>query len=723
MPGSSTRTSYPCSPPGTWTASRTTRCRSVEGESLQAALARGPLPIADVIAYLRDVARGLDYAHQRGVVHRDIKPGNVLLAGGIAVITDFGVAKAIVDAGGDRVTATGMVLGTPAYMAPEQGAADRVEGSADLYALGAMAYEMIAGHPPFAGRSAQATLAAHATEAPVPVDRMRPATPLALAALVMQCLEKRPADRPRDAAEVLRALDGIATSGATSAAPRAGWRRALRRRWVAAAALLAVAAVAAVATWRVLANSGADIRTIAVLPFENASGDSGFNYLEDGLGDQVRDALNRIGDLKVKARSSSQRMRRRDAREIGAALGVGAVVQGTVSPVGSRLHVTAELVRTADDDALWSASYDGTLDALARIQDSIVLAVAGRLHLGEKQVASRGTANAAAYDEFLRGQYAGDHIQWPVAIEHFRAAIALDPAFARAYGALAVAYSNLPTLGQAGADSMNVLARAAARRALALDSTVTDAYLAESNAEATEVRVAESLAPLEHVLRFDSTNVALLAAEGIGLAQVGRVDEGVRLLRRAYARDPLSSSVNGVFGYTLYAAGQFDSAVAYLRRGIAVDPTNALLRQAMGFAFAFQGARDSSLAAFREAFRLGSDAFNGRANLVFGNAVAGRMDDARRERALMARDAPGNSPFLRRAVAQLALGEWDAAAVSLDSAVTRREALFSIYSLACDPVLGPLRGNARFRAIVERRGGRVCASTPPWPIATPRARS
>ena len=213
------------------------------GESLRARLSHGELPIAEAISVLRDVARALAYAHEKGVAHRDIKPDNVLLAGGLAVITDFGVAKALSEAvAGGPLTSIGVALGTPAYMAPEQAAADpATDLRADIYAFGAMAYELLAGHVPFAGRSAQAMLAAHATEAPRSIALLRPATPELLADLVMRCLEKRPGDRPQSAGEIVQTLNAAVTTSGTrvsagalpaglSTAPRRTHSHCARRR-------------------------------------------------------------------------------------------------------------------------------------------------------------------------------------------------------------------------------------------------------------------------------------------------------------------------------------------------------------------------------------------------------------------------------------------------------------------------------------------------------------
>ena len=186
----------------------------VAGESLRAKLAHGELPVREAISVLRDVAKALEFAHANGVAHRDIKPDNVLMAGSSAVVTDFGIAKALSEsAGPETLTAVGVAVGTAAYMAPEQAAGDpSTDVRADLYSFGVMAYEMLAGHTPFTGRNMQATMAAHATEAPTPLLTLRPALPAALADLVMRCLEKRPSDRPQSASEVLHALDAIGTS-------------------------------------------------------------------------------------------------------------------------------------------------------------------------------------------------------------------------------------------------------------------------------------------------------------------------------------------------------------------------------------------------------------------------------------------------------------------------------------------------------------------------------
>ena len=704
----------------------------VEGESLRARLSHGELPIPEAISILRDVARALEYAHAKGVTHRDIKPDNVLLAGASAVVTDFGVAKAVSDAAATgTLTVAGVALGTPMYMAPEQGAADpATDHRADIYAFGVMAYEMLAGHSPFAGRTAQAMLAAHATETPTSIASLRPATPPRLAALVMRCMEKRPGDRPQTATEIVRELETVGTpldgSPATTAVPRA--RRA---RWslVLAAAVVVAAAVSLGAWWRARSARGdaSAIRSIAVLPFENRSGDTTFNYLEDGITDHVRDALNAISELTVKARSSSQQMKGKDAREVGSTLGVGAVLQGTLSGSNTRLRITAELVRAADDIALWSATFEGGPNQLAGMQDTITRAIIGRLRLATASARSsalasggaRGTTDPEAYNLLLRGRYAFDRTEFATADQLFRQAVARDPRFARARAYLAVAGAALPLLGVGPLDSINAAVRRDAEAALAIDSTVVEAYIAESNVLGNDMRLADQIAPLERALEIDSNHVDVLVSYAQALAAAGRLPEALAAIERAHERDPLSVGALGISGYFLGLSGRMDEGIDRVKAAIGLDPGGPILHRGLGFLYVFAGKRDSAVRELDAAFRLDSLTFGGRSNLIFGYAAAGRWDDAARERALLDRERRGTSINFEQTIADIAFGDYDAAMTALERSVAAREPLLWINSLPCDPVFDALKPNPRFATLMQRLGARVCPPKLAWPIGKP----
>ena len=707
----------------------------VEGESLRARLSHGELPIAETISILRDVARALEYAHGKGVTHRDIKPDNVLLAGRSAVVTDLGVAKAISDAAATSgaMTSAGVALGTPTYMSPEQAAADpTTDHRADIYAFGMMAYEMLAGHAPFAGRSTQAVLAAHAVEVPADIALVRPATPARLAELVMRCIAKKPGDRPQTAADIANELETIATpvdgSGSRRVSVATPAFVGSRRGILVACGLLVVAAIGASVFWRARGGASADaIRSIVVLPFENKSGDTTFDYLQDGVTDQVRDALNAIPELTVKARSSSQQMKGRDAREIGSKLGVAAVLQGTVSGSTTRLHVTAELVRTSDDAALWSATFEGRPNELLGIQDTIRRAVAVKLRLASTALASsgaaapgaRGTADPEAYDLLLRGKHALDRTDFTRAETFFRQALVRDPQFARARAFLAVAQAGLPLTGVGPLDSIDAEVRRNAAAAMAADSTIIESYIAESNAIANDLHFAESLNPLERAIRIDSNHVDLLTNYGLGLAMVGRIPEAAAALRRALKRDPLAVNGMAIYGYTLALSGRLDDGISQVRAALSLDPNEAILHRGIGYLLGFAGLPDSALTHFEIAYRTDSTTFGGRANLIFGYALTGRWSDARRERALLQRSRGGHSTNYELMTSDIAFGDYDKAMSDLERSVDAREPLLWTNSLPCDPTFDPLKSNPRFDRVMARLGARSCPPRYKWPIGRP----
>jgi serine/threonine-protein kinase len=350
----------------------------IDGESLRMRLSReGPVPIADAMRLLREVADALAYAHKHGVVHRDVKPENILLSDGHAAVADFGVAKALsASTSTSGTTTVGLVLGTLAYMAPEQAAGDpSTDQRADLYSLGIVAYELLTGKPPFAGRPAQAMLAAHATESPPNVLTRRPDLPPARAALVMRLLEKSPDERPQSADEVLRALDTSEAGSTTApdgppAAETAAPRRIVTRGVLAAigvAAALAAVVFGADALRRSTSSRGAGaerrpgaglpsaarstaLASVAVLPMANVGGDPKEEYFADGMTDELASALAKVEGLRVAARSSAFAFKGKsaDARDVAAKLDVQTVIEGSVRRAGSRLRIAAQLINAAD---------------------------------------------------------------------------------------------------------------------------------------------------------------------------------------------------------------------------------------------------------------------------------------------------------------------------------------------------------------------------------------
>jgi eukaryotic-like serine/threonine-protein kinase len=354
----------------------------LEGRSLRALLERnGALAIGDTVSILQDLAKALAFAHSRGIVHRDVKPDNVLVEHGTALLTDFGIATALHLATiRDARTPKGMAVGTPMYVSPEQSTGDpHLDHRSDLYSLGVVAYEMLAGRPPFTYLSQEAMLAAHRSEVPAPIESRREDVPGWLAQLVMQLLEKRPANRPQSADEVLRLLDSRMTIavGAVDASfpPRVARRRApqpRRRRF--AVVVLAIIVIAALGTYvlRPLSAHASD-DAIAVLSFAAVGDDSVEQVFADGLTDELTSSLAALDGLRVASRTSvaSLQARRVGAMTIADSLHVARVLEGEVVRSGDRVRVTTQLTSAGDGLALWSATYERSAHDLFAIQDEI----------------------------------------------------------------------------------------------------------------------------------------------------------------------------------------------------------------------------------------------------------------------------------------------------------------------------------------------------------------
>src|SRR5438309_4553205 len=360
----------------------------VEGESLRDRLTRErQLPVEDAVQIAREVADALSYAHSHDVVHRDIKPENILLEAGHAVVSDFGIARAVTAAAAGNLTETGIALGTPGYMSPEQGAASgRVDERSDIYSLGCVLYEMLAGQPPYTGPSAESIVRQHLAAAPPRVSAMRAAVPPAIEQAIVRALAKTPADRFATAAELVEAL----------AAPTQRVRATGRRTsWLAAGAGLAATLVAAAAGLFVLSRphgtpalAGPTGQSIAVLPFVNVSGAPQEEYLSDGISEELINALSKLPQLQVVARPSSFTFKGKneDVRQIAQALQVATVLGGSVRRAANRLRVTAQLTDARNGYNLWSETYDRQMGEVFAVEDEISHAImrALQVHLDRK---------------------------------------------------------------------------------------------------------------------------------------------------------------------------------------------------------------------------------------------------------------------------------------------------------------------------------------------------
>ena len=707
----------------------------VEGETLRARLARErALPLGDGVRLVRELADALAYAHARGVVHRDLKPENVLLSGGHAVVADFGIARALAAARGGGVaadiqlTSAGAPLGTPAYMAPEQATGDVADHRADLYALGIIAYEVLAGEHPFGARTRQALLNAHLTEKPVPVGERRPEVPPALAALVMRLLAKEPSARPQSAGAVLQVLDALPA--------KAGGRRLRAKPAVLAAAVLLVLVAAGGYTARrehprpQATLVAASVRhTIAVLPFQNTGGAAQDNYFTDGLTDELAYALGRLPGVRLAGRTSSYAFRGRAAtvQQIGRELGVAEIVTGTVQRAGDRLRVTAQLVGTSDGRVVWDSVYESRSGDVFALQDrltrAMVNALAPALRVGGANVriadASRGTADPEAYDLYLKGRYSflqRGAANLNRAIGYFRQALARDPGFARAEAGLAMAYAELPPFLADPNDSATALAMAAARRAVALDSTLGDAQLALGFALDLQMRFREALTHYRAGVRLDPSSATGHHWLGFSLINLGRTDEGVREMLRATELDPLAASPASAAGFALLFQRRFGEAEAAARRSLALDPTFTFGTLTLGLAQTFGGRPDSAVQTLEGGLRLHPDDSRIASALVLAYGTAGRWADAARMRAELHRSGGDVSGGIDAGVAELVFGNATPLLRLLTSAAGQRRFVDEGGAFGCNPLLDPLWTDARFHAAMRGLTVEACPLARPWPI-------
>ncbi|HEX6054036.1 MAG TPA: protein kinase, partial [Gemmatimonadaceae bacterium] len=726
----------------------------VEGETLRARLARErALPLADAVRIIRELADALAYAHGRGVVHRDLKPENVLLSGGHAVVADFGIAKAIANAthgdatSGAGLTSAGVALGTPAYMAPEQAVGDAsTDHRADLYALGVVAYEALAGAHPFGGRTPQALVAAHLTEPPIPVSARRPDTPPALAALVMQLLAKDPDARPQSADDVLRALDAAVSSPIarpleTREAPAMG------RRWGAVAAALALLLAAGVAGYALWGNDGASsagsapamggsaaapsdpqaIRTLAVLPFENTSGVASDDYFSDGMTDELAHALARLPGLHLAGRTSSYTFKGKaaPAEEVGRILDVAAFVSGTVRRAGDRLRVTTQLVSTASGKVVWDSVLESRSGDVFAVQDELTRAIVGAIApaLGVRPAGAassgvaRGTADAEAYDLYLKGRYywlERGEANVVRSIEAFRQAIAKDPRFARAHAGLALAYATLGAYAVGSVDSLGPLTSASAERAVALDSTFADGQLAMGLAFDRRLRIAEAEARYRAAVTIEPSNASARHVLGFFLMASGRTDEGIVELQRAVQLDPFAKSAGSALAAALVFARRFPEGEAAARRVLAIDPNFPIAIATLGFAQAFGGRPDSAVRTLERGLQVQPNLPGQRAYLIFAYAAAGRWADAERLRANLNRPGVDASGGTEPAFAELVFGDPEPLVRLLTTRAGQRSWWNTTTGFGCNPMLDPLWADARFVRAMQSLGIAPCELARRW---------
>ncbi|MGE5231639.1 MAG: protein kinase domain-containing protein [Deltaproteobacteria bacterium] len=591
----------------------------VDGESLRHRLTRErQLPVEDALQIARNVAAALDYAHRQGVVHRDIKPENVMLHEGEALVTDFGIAKAVSVAGAESLTQTGVAVGTPAYMSPEQAAGEAdPDGRSDIYSLGCVLYEMLAGATPFTGPTAQAVMARRFTDTPPPVRAARPTVPETVEQAVARALARVPADRFATAAQLAQALAVPSGTTPPGSAPTVSTPQG---------------------------TGAAAGKSIAVLPFVNMSADPENEYFTDGIAEEIINALTKVQALRVASRTSAFAFKGKneDIGEIGRKLKVATVLEGSVRKAGNKLRVTAQLVNVADGYHLWSERYDRQLEDVFAIQDEIAenIVRALRVVLSDEEKRAIEQAPAAdieAYDYYLRGrqffhQFRRTGIQF--ARRMFERAMEADPGYARAYAGAAdcccflYMYWDASKANLEGADAYS-------RKALELAPELAEAHASRGFAVSLSRQYDEARREFETAIRLNPKLYEAHYLYARACMQEGKLEEAVRHYEDASRVLPEDYQAPLLIQSPLKSLGRKAEAEAALRRGLQVvekhlelNPDDARALYLGATALVQVGERERGLEWGRRALGIDPEDSVVLYNVACLYALVGRIDDA-----------------------------------------------------------------------------------------------
>jgi len=658
-----------------------------EGDTVRQLLRSGELSYEQSLDLAIQLGRALEGAHRQGVVHRDIKPANIMVSQGMVKVLDFGIAKLAEEAG---LTRPGDIIGTLHYMSPEQAAGTKVDTRADIWAAGAVLYEMLAGKVPFQGANRHAIIESILKDPVPPLAGGAGNLPREVDWILSKALAKQPADRYSEVAEMIEDLEAL---------------RGHRQPVTASASSLVV---------KKSRELPPDAPAVAVLPFENLSADKDNEYFSDGLSEELINALGQIQGLRVVSRTSAFEFKGKaqDIRKIGDLLNVEAVVEGSVRKAGNRIRITAQLVEVATGYNMWSERYDRELSDVFAVQDeistSIVQALKITLPMHRYQSADAAhSENLDAYQSYLKGRFYWNK-KTPEALEKARAffetALTEDPHYALAFSGLADYYTLLAGYWLVEPAQVWPKAKADALRAVELNPKLPEAYVAlgavkgfyecDWTGAGRDFRSALDLRPqfAEGHLRY-----------GFYFMATRNLRDALGEVRRALQLDPLSQAANAAEAMVLAYSGQHDAAIQRCREALEMDPNFIELHYVLGIALQSKGLPDEAVAAFENAARVSH-----RAPLILGwlggaYASAGRRDDALRIANELMQPGPGGFIVpLPLAVVHAGLGDKDQAFEWLNRAADAHDSLLSYVQVV--PTYDSLRDDPRYPQLLNRLG-------------------
>jgi serine/threonine-protein kinase len=651
----------------------------IEGRLLSQLVAENKLSIPEVLDLAIQIGEGLGAAHEAGIVHRDVKPANVLVTSrGSVKLTDFGLAKW---SGASGLTQTGVRVGTAHYMAPEQVEGKNVDHRADIFSFGAVLYELVTARKPFDGETETAIFYELLNIIPQPLARYARGIPPELERVVQKCLAKDPDLRYQRMDELLadlRALKKSVKAGRTDGE----------------------------------APDGVLVPSIAVLPFTNMSPEPENEYFSDGLTEEIIANLTKIRTLKVISRTSIMRYKRtaKSLRQVAAELSVQYILEGSVRKFGDHLRITAQLIDAFQDAHLWAETYRGTMEDVFDIQEKVAQEIAGalRLHLtpGEnRELKKRYTENTEAYQLYLQGRF-----QWNKrTVEGFTKAIALfqealqkDPRFAPAYAGLADSYALLGETSLYARHPHDVYpkAREAAARALELDEGLAEAHTSMGYLKMNDYDWQGAEEEFKKSIELNPNYATTYHWYSGLLSATGRNEEAIRMMEKARDLDPISLPIQTDLGLSYYFARQFDRAIEQYKRALDLDPNFTRTYISLSSALALTGRHKEALAEVQKAIERTGD----RSRVAYLGRVYARMGE--REKALAAieevKEISKNRIVSPHSIALVysALGEKDLAFEWLNKSLG--EGYVELYTLKVDPWLDSLRDDPRFQELLEK---------------------
>ena len=711
----------------------------VKGESVRQRIARaGAFPNDEALRLVLEVAEALEYAHGEGVVHRDIKPDNIMIDERHALVMDFGIARVMTAINDPSLTGTGLLIGTPTYMSPEQVTGDaNIDGRSDIYSLGCVLFEMIAGKPPFTGPTANAVMASRFSSPTPSLAPVEHSTTPTIRKVLTTAMSLAPEARYQTAKAMMADLESarlpasvqaeaIATDlrGQSESAIRAEPEKSSStpeprdwRRWLLYAVVATVAAVfVSFALWKRQGSSkngepaDARVASIGVLPFANQSGDKQMEYFTDGLTDELISALSHVNGLQVAGRASSFSIKGKnlDARQAAERLNVAYVIDAGVRSGGSRVRVTWQLMDGKTGRGLGSGDLDGEMRDVIALQDSMAKKIVAGLQpvMGLTQPSAlprHQTANYEAHDLYLKG-----HFYWNQrtaqsmrqGISYLKQAIDKDSSYALAWAELSSAYTLEPAFGDMRPAEVLQPARDAAKKAIELDPTLSEANTAFGMSLAFNDRDPRAATIyLDKAIALDPQNSFPHLFRVWPFMMLGQLDGALAELRKARELDPLSEIINTRLSTMLVYMGRYEEAAAELRKALGVDPSNVLARFELGRALAGAGKFDEAFREFPDA--IDAEAGRSMSYVAWAEARAGRPEKARSIlQRLQARSKERYITPDGLAGAAAAAGEISLALEYLDQGL--RERSFYMQVIRFDPTYEVLRSQPRFQRILSQ---------------------